>query len=78
MYEWMEHAACKGRDTNDFFDNYEKNPKLQIEIEKLCNSCPVQAQCYEYAMENGLVGGVFKKYIPVTSKKKISKRRVKQ
>ena len=56
---WRDSAACKGTDPNLFFDRYEADRDVQLFVDDLCESCPVQTECDAYAEENGLEGGVF-------------------
>ena len=56
---WREHAACRGMDPNLFFDLYENNRDVQLFVDDLCESCPVQSDCDSYAERIGAEGGVF-------------------
>ena len=55
---------CTGIDVEIFFTEEKGNyPHLNY-IRKLCNTCPVQVQCFDYAIENlveGIWGGTTKK-----------------
>lgn len=44
---WMKEAACRGRPIEDFFGHH----RVTAEIRKLCEGCPVYAECDEYAMD---------------------------
>lgn len=65
--EWQDWAACKGTpiegEAHPFFDGYEKgDASFCRAIDSLCNSCPVQRICGEYAQdqrEEGMWGGVY-------------------
>lgn len=51
---WRTRAACRGHDTNIFFD-----PTRTHEALALCDGCPVQRPCRtEGAAEEGIWGGV--------------------
>lgn len=56
---WKEFANCKGMEVNKFFDDYENSIKVQLEVDKVCGNCVVRSQCLEWAIEEGLTGGVF-------------------
>lgn len=53
--DWMDHAVCKGR-THLFFPPKAERPQARVRREaqarRLCNSCPVQTQCQEFARDN--------------------------
>ena len=63
--EWTTRAACAGRDTEDWFPEDRKTIGEEIEssmlAKRLCQSCPVKAQCLEDAFtmkdEYGVRGG---------------------
>lgn len=68
---WKEFANCKGEPLDDFFDNYEKLNEVQIRIDTLCGNCVVRRQCLEWALSEGLEGGVFgRKFIKKAKVKK--------
>lgn len=56
---WKEFKNCKGLPIDMFFERYEKYVEVQLEVDKVCNSCVVRQQCLEYAIDNDLIGGVF-------------------
>ena len=53
-----ENGACNGLDPNRFFT---ENTKEQKELKEICDNCPVEQQCLEYALEqkvnHGFWGG---------------------
>lgn len=54
--EWMSYGACAGSSI-DFFSTL---PKKNREAKKICDSCPVKSECYNYALQNepfGFWGG---------------------
>lgn len=72
---WQEYAACRGMDFNDFFDNYEESNETQLRVDKTCANCVVRNQCLEWAIEEGLEGGVFgRKFLEQGNKKKRKRR----
>jgi hypothetical protein len=62
MQLWKDNAKCLGMDTNLFFDSYEEDKTLASSIDKLCQSCPVNRQCFAVGVSNkewGVHGGVY-------------------
>lgn len=52
--EWTDDAACKGADTELFFPSKgERSDVARI----YCSTCPVQAECFRFAMAMESVGG---------------------
>jgi hypothetical protein len=61
-HKWKESAACKDYDFNLFFDKYEKNENLRPAIQKVCEACPVQRECFAVGVsqkEWGIWGGIY-------------------
>jgi len=59
---WVSEALCAGSDTELFFDKYEDDQSIAMDIDRLCLSCPVAKQCFEYGVQTesyGVWGGVF-------------------
>ncbi|MFI6648215.1 WhiB family transcriptional regulator [Streptomyces sp. NPDC050529] len=58
---WRMHAACREEDPDLFFPIGSTGPALvQTEDAKaVCRSCPVQAECLRWALENGQDAGVW-------------------
>lgn len=56
---WMERAACRGLDASLFFP--ERGEMVSQTTRDVCASCPVQAECLDYALEikerDGVWGG---------------------
>lgn len=52
---WQDYAACKGR-TRLFFPPKAERPQArarrEAKAQKLCDACPVQAPCRDYARNN--------------------------
>jgi hypothetical protein len=42
-----------------FFDDYEESATIQLAVDDICASCIVRKDCLEWALEEGLIGGVF-------------------
>lgn len=61
---WSELASCNGADVNLFFDNYETDVQIAINVDQMCLYCPVARQCLADGMdgkEQGVWGGVYLK-----------------
>ena len=70
MGQWKARANCKDMDTNLFFDLYEADKKVQLRVDSICGSCPVEKECLEWAIKERLEGGVFgRRYIAQGTKK---------
>lgn len=52
----MTRAACVGHDPKLWFPNKGVHSRLAHEI---CNSCPVQVDCREYALASGIRHGIW-------------------
>ena len=56
---WADQAACLVAEPDTFFP--EKGGSTR-EAKRICNDCPVKAECLEYALENderfGIWGGM--------------------
>lgn len=52
---WFDQAICKGH-THLFFPHYNERPSARRKREQkaieICNSCPVQQPCQQYARDN--------------------------
>lgn len=60
--EWKDEAACRGYDTNLFFEKYEDDVTLRPAIESVCASCPVAKECFAVGVsqkEWGVWGGIY-------------------
>ena len=44
-HEWRDRAACRGTNTEDWYDE-----KLEARCLRICASCPVRQQCLDDAM----------------------------
>lgn len=55
---WMDHANCKGTNTNVFFP--ERGDQVEA-AKQICEPCPVKTQCLAYALAipgtSGIWGG---------------------
>ena len=51
--DWMKYAACRDEDPETFFPN-EKNTAGIDDAKKICETCPVQADCLNFALADPL------------------------
>lgn len=66
---WKDVGACVNFDMaaykaigNPFFEGYEADEFVAKAIDEMCNKCPVQKMCGEYARDNkeeGVWGGIY-------------------
>jgi WhiB family transcriptional regulator, redox-sensing transcriptional regulator len=60
---WQDRAACRGTDALLFFGpDGEARPEREIREAKakaVCASCPVRAQCLNYALGNSIKQGTW-------------------
>ena len=53
---WTEQAACRGAGTETF---YPATPDEEAEALSICATCPVRAQCLDYAVRNHETYGIW-------------------
>ena len=53
---WTDRAACEGTDTEIF---YPSTPDEEAEALSICATCPVRAQCLDYAVRNRETYGIW-------------------
>lgn len=54
---WVDQAACRDYDTEQWFPNKGTRPVLALDV---CNNlCPVRQQCLDYAVTNKIREGVW-------------------
>lgn len=59
---WVSEALCAGTDTELYFDQYELDESIAKDIDRLCLSCPVVKECFDYGIQTesyGVWGGIF-------------------
>jgi WhiB family transcriptional regulator, redox-sensing transcriptional regulator len=59
---WMEQANCRSNDVDPewFFPKSEHTDKMEIKAAlKICDSCDVQLQCLQYALNQWPVDGIW-------------------
>ncbi len=54
--DWTAQAACRGTDTEIF---YPANADEEAEALSICATCPVRAQCLDYAIRNRETYGIW-------------------
>ena len=71
---WIAEAACRGLDTEIFFPVSEED---EGEAKLVCQTCPVQAQCLDWALrtrqEDGVWGGLGER-----ERRQVRRRRVER
>lgn len=61
-FDWYHLSACRGIDTNLFYDKYEVDQNIAKSIDEMCLSCPVISICYKSGTSNneyGVWGGTY-------------------
>ena len=58
---WEERGACQQSDPELFFPVATRGPALRqlAKAKEVCERCPVQVQCLEYALQSGQSFGVW-------------------
>ena len=57
--DWLDRAACAGIDSRAFFANG-CHARAQVHAaQQVCNTCPVQAECRDWAIQTGERNGVW-------------------
>jgi len=59
--DWRARAACRHIDPELFFPEGSAGPALQATelAKRICGTCPVQAWCLRWALDNGAAFGVW-------------------
>lgn len=57
MTDWQDDAACKGMDADLFFPEVGENATDTAKA--VCRTCPVCAECLEYALTERITHGVW-------------------
>ena len=57
--EWRKQAACLGMQTDFFFLDVGNGWVEMDAIKTVCDACPVQHQCAEYAIKNSIQDGMW-------------------
>jgi WhiB family transcriptional regulator, redox-sensing transcriptional regulator len=60
---WQDRAACRGMDVLLFFglsgEPGRERGIREAKAKAVCVSCPVQAQCLDYALGNSIMHGIW-------------------
>ena len=76
---WMDGAACAGKPVEWWFPNSVENWQGQMRAAlALCSTCPVQAECLQFALDSDDRHGIFGGLLPheryaITHKKPLRK-----
>jgi WhiB family transcriptional regulator, redox-sensing transcriptional regulator len=54
--QWMEQAVCRGAAPSSFFPSDGSGVEA---AQRICDHCPVRAECLEYALEHRIEHGVW-------------------
>lgn len=54
--KWQDEAVCASVDTEPWFPDFERQGKV---AKSICENCPVKVDCYNYAVENGEINGIW-------------------
>ena len=61
--EWRDDASCKKMGNTMFFQTPHNNSKKVIalikEVKAICESCPVQKNCLDFAVKNEIKDGIW-------------------
>ncbi len=59
--DWRHRAACRDEDPELFFPVSDVGPgaRQAQQAKSVCARCPVQTECLNYAVDNGLHEGIF-------------------
>lgn len=59
LADWKARAACAGYANTYFFPTTETSPDIVARARAICDTCPVQAECLEYAFETNQISGIW-------------------
>lgn len=57
IQEWRDEAACKGSEVD--FVPERGDYRSQNLAKKICATCVVQAECFDYAMQYPIIDGIW-------------------
>lgn len=62
-WQWQDHAACVGLDTDMFFGTSNEplsaRRRREARCRMVCGSCPVQRRCLQFALSHRIRDGVW-------------------
>jgi len=71
----MDQASCVEEDPEMFFPELDSLWRVAAS-KRVCNACPVMAECLEYAIENGFKDGIWGGLSPTERHRLTMTRRV--
>lgn len=77
---WQDHAACRGKPADLWFNDNIGGPDACAEAVRICNTCPVRIDCLAHAVNNGEQHGVWGGQTPkerANARRKASRLRAK-
>jgi WhiB family redox-sensing transcriptional regulator len=73
---WRDHASCKTMGNTEFFATFQGNSKSHEErldrVRTICNECPVNKECLDFAVRNEIAYGVWGGLTPKERKQKFA------
>lgn len=69
---WQGDAACAGLGTDLFFTD--ASGQSSAEAIAVCNTCPVRAECLDWALDNGDIEGVWGGLTPSQRRRRLRRR----
>ena len=57
--DWIKQAACRGIETELFFPERGASSTHVQNAKRFCESCAVNNECYNYAMDNNIAHGIW-------------------
>lgn len=58
--EWHENSECSKPKNRVYLETFFANkPSQQLDAKKLCDACPVRAECTKWALENKQIWGIW-------------------
>lgn len=58
VQDWRQHAHCRDTDPEAFYPETTDSATLDV-VKRICASCPVRAECLNYADDNDIRHGVW-------------------
>lgn len=67
--EWRKEALCKGKGDTGAFDCADNADVIDDLAKELCGKCPVRAECFGFAIREGMGFGIYGGTLPSTRRK---------
>ena len=62
-FKWQDYASCNGaEEPNMFYDDYENDVITAMQVDQICQHCPVATWCLEDGLNSkgwGVWGGIY-------------------